>query len=219
MGMRDRVSVTLAAALLGLIASPAWAISGSSFDNFEDGSVQGWVSGAANPSPPTNVATGGPAGAGDNYLLITSNGLSGPGSRLVGINASQWAGNYLSAGVDGITMDLRNFGSTDLSLRLALYGPGGLVSVTNDVVNLSSSGAWTRASFSLTPSLLTGDALTVLAGVLDIRLFHGTTALFPGQIIAGNLGVDNISAVPEPGPAALLLAGLGGVAWLRRRPR
>jgi hypothetical protein len=217
--MRDSVKTTLAAVLLGSGASPAWAISGSAFDNFEDGSVQAWISGAANPSPPTNIATGGPAGAGDNYLLITSNGLSGPGSRLVGINASQWAGNYLTAGVNGISMDLRNFGSTDLSMRLALYGPGGLVSVTNNVVTLSSGGPWTRATFSLNPALLTGDALSVLAGVLDIRLFHGTTAIFPGQVIGANLGVDNISAVPEPTPAALLLAGLVTVAWLRRRQR
>jgi hypothetical protein len=115
----------------------------------------------------------------------TANGLS---SRLVGINAAQWAGNYVAAGVAGISMDLRNFGGTELSLRLALYGAGGLVSVTHAFVALSSGSPWTRASFSLDPAMLTGDPLTVLASVLDIRLFHGTNAVFPGVVIASNLG-------------------------------
>jgi hypothetical protein len=217
--MWDQFKTALAAVLLGLGTSPAWAISGGTFDNFEDGSTQGWASGAANPSPPVNVGSGGPAGVGDNYLLITSNGLSGPGSRLVGINTAQWSGNYLTAGVNGITMDLHNLGSTELSMRVVLYGAGGLVAVSNDAVTLASGSAWTRASFSLDPALLTGDALTVLANVLDIRLFHGTTAIFPGQVIAGNLGVDNVRAVPEPAPAALLLTGLAAMAWQRRRQR
>ena len=35
-------------------------------DNFEDGTLQGWSSGAGYD----NIATGGPAGAGDNYLTV-----------------------------------------------------------------------------------------------------------------------------------------------------
>ena len=34
-------------------------------DDFQDGSAQGWGSGAPNPNPPINVANGGPIGAGD----------------------------------------------------------------------------------------------------------------------------------------------------------
>jgi hypothetical protein len=41
------------------------------------------------------------------------------------MNATQWAGDYLAAGIDGIAMDLRNLGTTDLTVRLLLEDPMG----------------------------------------------------------------------------------------------
>jgi hypothetical protein len=57
-----------------LIASSSWAVTVGQVDTFEDGTTQGWVAGvlgAVHPVPPAN-ALGGPAGANDNYLLLTS---------------------------------------------------------------------------------------------------------------------------------------------------
>src|SRR5215212_9214500 len=91
----------IAAGLLALgMAMPAHAVSLGQTDTFENGTTQGWVTallGSPNPLPPANVPTGGPAGANDNFLLLTSRGGGGPGSRLTGINTSQWAGNYAAA--------------------------------------------------------------------------------------------------------------------------
>jgi len=69
------------------------------------------------------VPDGGPGGAGDNYLQLTSNGSDGSGGRLVAINVSQWAGDYVALGVTGISASLRNLGATDLSLRLYFADP------------------------------------------------------------------------------------------------
>ena len=104
--------------ILGFLA--AATIQGAVIDDFEDGTTQNWVVGllgAPSPVPPANVTDGGPSGAGDNYMQLTSLGGAGAGSRLVAINLSQWAGNYTSLGFTSISMDLRNLGDTDLSIR------------------------------------------------------------------------------------------------------
>jgi hypothetical protein len=209
--------------LVGLVmvccAGPASAVAVGLLDNFQDGSTQSWGSGAAHPSPPVNVAGGGPAGAADNYLLITATGLTAPGGKLVAINPAQWSGDYFSAGVDSIVMDVRNFGSSELSLRLAFFDALGAVVVTTPAVSLSSGSTWTHAAFSLDPALLSGDAASVLANVVSLRLFHSSTAAYPGQNISAVLGLDNISAVPEPTNAAMLLTGWMALLALRRRQR
>ena len=48
-------------------------------DDFEDASTQSWGTGGANPVPPVNISSGGPAGLDDNYLQMTSTGAPGAG--------------------------------------------------------------------------------------------------------------------------------------------
>ena len=78
----------------------------------------------------------------------------------------------------------------------------------------------TAASFSLRPADLSGPAAAVLTNVAEMRLFHGSAASFPGPGIVARLGMDQVSAVPEPGVAMLLLGGLallGGASLCRAR--
>jgi len=171
------------------------------------------------------VLSGGPAGASDAYLEITSSGGSGPGSRLTAFNIfAQWSDNYLRNGVTGITMDLINLGSTDLTIRLEFEDPfsalGGDFAVTNTGFNLAPNSGWQRASFPIGLGSLTAVGGTV-AGALGntalLRILHapGPTDAVP---VAGVLGVDNITAVPEPG--AVFLTGLGlAVLALRKTLR
>jgi len=201
-----------------------WAVSVGQIDTFEDGTTQGWMVSAgpndgAHPAPPANVL-GGPAGASDNFLLLTAVGGSGAGSRLTVLNLSQWSGNYLSAGVGSITMDLRNLGSTDLALRLSfedpLGGPPTNIAFSKHAILLPAGGVWTTAVFPIGVSDLLsglGDANSALMNTTVIRLYHSTDPLFPGGTpaippIVAQLGVDNIragSSVPDGGSTALLL--------------
>ena len=69
----------------------------------------------------------------------------------------------------------------------------------------------------LDASALTGSALAALADVQQLRPFHSSTAVFPGEAIVAALGIDNISAVPEAPAAWLMVPGLLAVGALRKR--
>lgn len=74
--------------------------------DFESGTTEGWGIGlvSAHPNLPTNVASGGPDGADDNFLQTRSNGGSGAGSRLAFFNENlEWTGDYTTGGVTGIS--------------------------------------------------------------------------------------------------------------------
>ena len=107
-------------AVLLLAWTPSGAVTLGQVDDFEDGTVMGWTEGLFSPNPPTNQPSGGPAGLGDNYLLNLSSGGLGAGSRLVMFNQTQWAGNYLAAGVTRIDLQMANFGATTLQMRIAI---------------------------------------------------------------------------------------------------
>jgi hypothetical protein len=223
------------------LATPVSAVADpivGQIDTFQSGS-QGWHFGGGPfgiPVTPLPIAIGGgPGGGGDNYLLVSSNGQAGPGGRLTGINVSQWAGNYLAAGVRAIEMDLNNLGTTDLFIRLLLaappFGPAGPenIAITGGVALPAQSG-WISHTFSLLPGdliVLAGTANATLAGAFELRMFHNPDPDFPGPptgipLIAATLGVDNIAAlqaVPEPATMILLGGGLAALGWRTFRRR
>jgi hypothetical protein len=217
------------AAILAALAAPRLAagVTLGQLDSFEDGTAQNWVVGllaSSHPAPPANFATGGPAGAGDHFLQVTAVGGVGAGNRLTVINPAQWAGDYEAAGVTGIAMDVFNLGNTNLALRLLfedpVAGPPSNQAVSSSAISLPAASGWTHVVFPITPGDLTavlGSVDAALANASAIRIFHATTATFPGNPIVAQLGVDNIRAVPEPAAATLLAVALGGLALVRRR--
>jgi hypothetical protein len=207
--------------LEGLHAGAASAVSVGTIDTFQDGSTAGWSTGSFSPNQPANVGSGGPAGAGDKYLLLTSTGGLGAGSKLVAFSGPQWGGNYLGAGVTSIQMMVNNLGSTDLSLRLYFESANSSPVSSTDAVSVHAGSGWTSVTFSALPGALSAGAANVLGSVTQFRLYHSVLAGTPsgGASIVAQLGIDNVTAVPEPSEWIAMLAGLLVVAGACRKAR
>jgi len=180
------------------------AVEANQWDNFSDNTTQGWISGGPNPNPPINISGGGPNGDDDYFLQVTSTGGSGPGSMFITFNNSQWTGNYIAAGVTVISMHINNFGTTDLLLRLAFVGSGGNFWTINAEPIPANSG-WVTANFSIQPMDLAGgnNVNNTLNNVTQLRLLHSVTGGYQGDPIVAQLGIDNITAAPQPLPVEL----------------
>jgi len=210
------IVVALVIAPLGQAATP------NQIDDFQsDTTTLGW-GGSAPPYTPLPIrAEGGPAGGGDYYLQISTNGF-----HLATKNESQWSGDYLSAGINAIEMDVNHLAGPDpVALRIAVTGPGGFFSST--VPTPIAPGAWQHYEFGLTAADLmhvsggTGTLADTLSAVekLLIRHDNSATPTPPGrhpQHIIATVGIDNIHAIPEPSISALAFWGLVGLSVARR---
>lgn len=194
----------LSVTLIAVFVTTAIAIVPNQPDDFEDGTTQGWGSGNPNPNPPTNIATGGPSGTDDNFLQVTSIGGSVTGSKLVVMNSTQWIGDYVTAGVTSVSMHIKNFGATNLSMQIAFEGPGGNFWPINPIA-VSASNIWQLISFPVQAANLTGgtNIITTLAGVTEVRILHSIAGEFKGDAVVAQIGLDNITAVTETVPIEL----------------
>jgi len=207
-------SVTLAVALAivsGASALPALALTHGRVDTFSSGSTEGWVSPAANPHPPLVVASGGPAGAGDGYVFVT--GMAGPPrSELAALNVTQWAGDYLQAGVSELQMDCWNAGNFALVLRIQISRFSPLGKPTDVVVSkpivLPPGRGWVPVVVSIALNdmrTLLGDARMALSGACEVQIVQGEARVLhaeddacPPDFVIGALGVDNFRANGSP---------------------
>ncbi len=218
----------------------AWAAFGNPVigqtDTFQDGTAGTWQGGGqlTHPNASSVITDGGPTGAGDHFLEINSS-INDPNAapRLLAISsipATEWTGDFIDAGVTGVSMDLMNPNSIALTMRVA-FRDGTTNSspayVTNNAnaFSLPADGKWYHVTFQLDASQMStvgspGDFTAFLKSVQEFRIVDSATATYMGDQFTSNtfFGVDNITAIPEPSGlllGAVALMGLGAVA--RRR--
>lgn len=204
--------------------SPA-SITLNHVDDFEDGTLQNWAGG----SVPANVPDGGPDGVGDAYLEIASAAFA-----LGTFNLDQWSGDYDAETVNTVSFDLNNFGPDPLSLRVVLFTPGcdagagACTAWTSTVATpLASGSGWVTAAFSLEEADLTrvlgaDGHVASLQNVERLLIRHDDGAPDgPGAIptVTATLGIDNVTALPEPTGLVALLLGAGALVASPRRAR
>lgn len=206
---------------------------GFALDDFQDGTTQGWVASlgfGVPPVPPAAIADAGPMGAGDFALRVTGTGSPfGAGGKLVVNNVdARWTGDYPGSGVAGVVLDVNNPNAFPLRIRLGIAEPQG-TSVggrwVTQAITVPAMSGWVVLEYSLAPEhLLPGDAVapdvdTTLANVGVLRILHSEMPSYSGDAIAGQLDVDNVEAVPEPGLGLGLVVGSIALARLRGHRR
>lgn len=213
-------------AIAWLLATPASAITLGQVDNFQNGTLQGWSGGAGGGGALVNRPNGGPAGAGDRYLEVDSNGFA-----LGTFNTIQWSGNYAAAGVSSVRFNLNNAGPAAVSLRVMIFTPGcegapGTCTAwtSTSATPLAAASGWVTANFSLSEAQMTrvlGAASfpATLQNVERLLLRHDDGAPNPPgppvPMVDAVLGVDNV--MPEPSALAGLAAGVLLLAGLWRQ--
>jgi hypothetical protein len=195
---------TLAAVGLGLCAAPAFAVVLGQIDDFQTGTMQGWTGGTS----ASNQPSGGPGGTGDRYMRLSS-----AGGNLGTYNTAQWSGDYGTAGVTRIDIDLSNWGPDPVSLRLMVmtpgcaFGAGGCTAWTQTNATVLPAGSgWVKVEFSLAEADLTrvlgsSSYAESMASIERIHLKHDPGPPDPPGVAAtvnAVLGVDNVVALPEP---------------------
>jgi hypothetical protein len=189
-------------------------------DNFQSLDTSGWTMGLNSIMLPTVISTGGPMGANDASLEVISTGGSKANSKMITFNACQWTGNYVAAGVTSITTEMADFGLNPLFMRIAIQDNFGSEYGSTTAVMLPADSRWHPLSFDMMPSGLTliqggSSATQSLSNVGVLRVLSAQNApSFMGDTVKATLGIDDITAVPEPG----LLAPLALLGFFRRPP-
>lgn len=212
--MRIFRALIMTAGTLALCGSRALAVSAGQTDNFQDGTVANWTGGGGT----SNIATGGPAGAGDKYVQFAAN------VNLATFNLNQWTGDYTAAGITDVSADLLDLPSQQpLSMRIVVFGPTGSRWTSTTAISIPADGNWHHAVFSLRQAdlinvLPTGDTYAqTLAAVSRLMFRHDTTGSSGGTNFVGSGALDNPTAVAAPEPAALGLLVMSGLLLRRKR--
>ncbi len=198
----------------------AFAISPGFVETFASG-LGGWQKGQVNPTYLSTVSAGGPAGAGDAYMQSVADG-GGSFGKLTVFNAQEWSTDFLADGVTGIRMDLLNDGATPLAIRIGLRDGGGAGYISATPFSLPAGSGWQTAAFPISEAGMTavgspGSFTSFLAaGGFQFRILNASgTSSLNGDTVVSTLGIDNITAVPEP--SCLLLVSSLAALGLRAR--
>ena len=210
-----KLCTTIITAAVLLAAGPAvQAVTPGQVDNFQTPGVADWATGFS--ATATHIPDGGPGGDGDGYLELKRDSFA---FHLTTKNTSQWTGDYSTANVSALGIDLNpifvpvgaeNPGGI-LGIRLVILGPGGAFTSTNPTI---LTPGWNNYVFEFADmmflpgsgndwpgggTLVLDDTLAAVSRVLirnDPDAIPTDIGDHPPHILA-TLGIDDVRALPE----------------------
>lgn len=179
------------------------AITLNQLDDFQSSNFE-WGIGVLTPVPV--VQNAGPGGASDHALYMSTPDMSV--SRLLVINLSRWNGNWTTAGITQVSVDVRNPNAFALSMRLGVAGTGGVTpggfgnTYVSDSISVAADNQWHTLTFDVLPGNFTGIGGTnisaALMDVTQLRFLHNPSLSFIGAVVQGAFYLDNIRALGAP---------------------
>ena len=190
------------------LAGTAQAIQYGQIDNFPSTDPMGWMKGFNSTMPPSVISDGGPAGVGDGYLQNISTGVGSADSKQIFFNQAQWTGDYFANHVTRLQVDMANFSSATLYMRVVMEGNAGSYASATPTVLAPNSG-WQNVTFNLTAGSMSdifggssGPLANVLSGIFEVRILSSQSGgTRNGDTVASTLGMDNLHARTLPGDA------------------
>lgn len=197
--------------------------------NTFDSGTDGWQ--------PWSTATNAAGLAPDNpYLRIKADGI-GKFGRMITFNwETEWTGNYISAGVTGLRLDLANMSTADdLFLRLAIGNraspqqSGGTWWVSKNAISVPLGSDWKSLFLPIAESemVVVGNIMgqsdnesfaDTFSGIQNIRILSAAVPLgATGDNFFGDVGIDNIALVPEPTTLPMMVIGTVMLMLHRKR--
>lgn len=175
------------------------------------------------------IPAGGPDGSAYASTLFNLSNTSGGGFPPTIIRAqtnfnssnSAYAGNWIEAGVTGVSFDIRH----DLSEAVTLTGRFATPANNPGASTVSQTpiapNQWTTIFFDLTPdstdiiSFGSGNYHSVFSNIGNLQFGFNVPASLAGQNIDARFDIDNFRVIPAPGTA--LAFGAMGLLARRRR--
>ncbi len=145
--------------------------------------------------------------SGDAVLQRTAGSLYPAGFGLYGDGVLTLTDSTVAGGIDTLVFQgvINNFAGAPFGLTLSVNG-GSQALVADDILFVDTGLVADRYTYTWN-----------LGGLEPITAYTLTLELGFAQVLA--LQVDQVSAVPEAGTAATLLAGLGAMGFMLRRRR
>lgn len=222
-----RSALTLLAVPVLLASSSGASIVGfvESFDNdsanwrnFNGGAVLDWFS------------TGGPDGSSYASSVFNLSGTTPGGFPPTVIRAqtnfnssnSAYVGNWIAAGVTGVSFDIRH----DLSEAVTLTGrfatPANNPGASTVSQTVIAPNQWTTITFDLTEgsadiiSFGSGNYQSIFSNIGNIQIGFNVPVSLAGQDITARFDIDNFRVIPAPGAGVAAMLAFGLVARRRR---
>jgi len=121
-------------------------------------------------------------------------------------------------------VDLKDLSAAPLDIRIAIKTGNGITPgwASTTGFALPADGAWHHATFpldsaDLTPINSPPPLSKILSDVGELRILESAAPALDGDSIAASVGIDNITAVPEPAMTTIAAAAMAGLLVRRRR--